>query len=543
MLIDNITPTLTIGGDSTAVVGTPYTLNLSSVDPGADTIQFWDINWGDGSDPDQDGSIGQRVSGNPATVQHTYTEAHPDAAIVAAATDEDGDWVAYDAKSVAATAALAAATRLRPDALDGSDVRLDWFDNSARESGYRIQISTDGTNFTTAATTGPDATAAMLTDLQPDQTYTVRVDTLNDQDVAATSATSSVTTLATNSSGWYSVTLTPGSIGETIASWRGSGDQLHATTNLVYANSWRSAVFQTVSGTATIGVTNSTTNQSLTLTYTFANETGPFRVNVASALGNISGNSLASSGVSANQQLIVLEDSYSAPSPNDTDYDDFYWKVTAAKVSVQSMTLQDDVSGNSATADTDATGTFTTTTDSGGNSTLHLSAVVSPNTTDAWSHVRYQILDENGAVIDEGTLPQEGVDLTFAAGAYTVNTGTDTPNGGFQRSRSIALQAIKVTANDASISFSTGVGKDPQNVNSSDKQAHIWKIKKVTPIAGGGAAIDIKITNNTLGGLGNTTVEYTYQGPGPVPPVRTYQVDIVADNAPNLTGTLTVTVK
>ena len=45
--------------------GQLYTLNLSSNDPGTDTITSWTINWGDGV---------QIVSGNPASVTHTYAD-------------------------------------------------------------------------------------------------------------------------------------------------------------------------------------------------------------------------------------------------------------------------------------------------------------------------------------------------------------------------------------------------------------------------------------------------------------------------------------
>ena len=46
--------------------GSIYTLNLSSTDPGADTISQWTINWGDGTD--------QVVTGNPSSVTHTYAD-------------------------------------------------------------------------------------------------------------------------------------------------------------------------------------------------------------------------------------------------------------------------------------------------------------------------------------------------------------------------------------------------------------------------------------------------------------------------------------
>lgn len=47
--VTDTAPTLTTTGSGTAVEGSTYTLNLSSTDPGSDTIAGWIINWGDGT--------------------------------------------------------------------------------------------------------------------------------------------------------------------------------------------------------------------------------------------------------------------------------------------------------------------------------------------------------------------------------------------------------------------------------------------------------------------------------------------------------------
>ena len=85
--VRNVAPVLTISGNSTIEVNTPYTLALSKVDPGTDTIAHWDINWGDGS-------ATQQVSGSPASVPHTYTGNPRAYTITATATDEDGTFTA-----------------------------------------------------------------------------------------------------------------------------------------------------------------------------------------------------------------------------------------------------------------------------------------------------------------------------------------------------------------------------------------------------------------------------------------------------------------
>ncbi|MEX2316804.1 MAG: hypothetical protein WD669_06610, partial [Pirellulales bacterium] len=63
--VDNVAPTLTISGAASLDEAAVYTLNLSSSDPGTDTITSWTINWGDATEV---------VSGNPASVDHTYAD-------------------------------------------------------------------------------------------------------------------------------------------------------------------------------------------------------------------------------------------------------------------------------------------------------------------------------------------------------------------------------------------------------------------------------------------------------------------------------------
>jgi hypothetical protein len=89
--INNIAPTLTLGGPSTGSEGTAYTLTLSESDPGADTITQWIINWGDGSS--------QTINADPSSATHTYAD-NASYTITATATDEDGT---YSSNSKAVT--------------------------------------------------------------------------------------------------------------------------------------------------------------------------------------------------------------------------------------------------------------------------------------------------------------------------------------------------------------------------------------------------------------------------------------------------------
>jgi hypothetical protein len=91
VLVRNVAPTLTLAGNSSVDEGSLYTLNLTSFDPGADTITHWTINWGD--------SI-ELVTGNPLSVTHTYADGSQNFTITATATDEDGTFAAGNSVTV-----------------------------------------------------------------------------------------------------------------------------------------------------------------------------------------------------------------------------------------------------------------------------------------------------------------------------------------------------------------------------------------------------------------------------------------------------------
>jgi hypothetical protein len=68
--VTNVAPRLRSAGSASVNEGSAYTLNLSSTDPGADTISSWTIDWGDGSPV-------QTVSGNPSSVTRAYADGRP----------------------------------------------------------------------------------------------------------------------------------------------------------------------------------------------------------------------------------------------------------------------------------------------------------------------------------------------------------------------------------------------------------------------------------------------------------------------------------
>jgi hypothetical protein len=79
--VNNVAPALTISGASITDEAATYTLTLSSSDPGPDTITGWKIYWGD--------SV-ETITGNPASVTHTYADGGANYPVTAMATDEDG---------------------------------------------------------------------------------------------------------------------------------------------------------------------------------------------------------------------------------------------------------------------------------------------------------------------------------------------------------------------------------------------------------------------------------------------------------------------
>jgi len=67
----------------------------------------------------------------------------------------------------------------RPSTSVANAIDLAWKDNASDETGYRIERSTDGTNFYPLAGTGPNATANRNTSLTPGKRYYYRVYAVN----------------------------------------------------------------------------------------------------------------------------------------------------------------------------------------------------------------------------------------------------------------------------------------------------------------------------------------------------------------------------
>lgn len=86
-----------------------------------------------------------------------------------------------------------------------SSMTVNWTDNSSNETGFLVERSTDGTNFTTVSTTAANATSLALTGLVPSTNYTIRVRALNEGRISTaltgTQSTNAVTTYVWNQTG------------------------------------------------------------------------------------------------------------------------------------------------------------------------------------------------------------------------------------------------------------------------------------------------------------------------------------------------------
>jgi fibronectin type 3 domain-containing protein len=165
--IGNVAPLgVSISGRSTLIAGSAYRLDLSASDPGADGIG-WEIDWGDGQSTNLSPSSYER----PWVAGHVYAGAGP-YLIQATALDEDGGRT--QASSIVA-GELAAPINLSATAVSASQINLTWTDNSSGELGFRIDTSTDGSNYRTAAIAAPNATSYSLTALASGTLHYVRV--------------------------------------------------------------------------------------------------------------------------------------------------------------------------------------------------------------------------------------------------------------------------------------------------------------------------------------------------------------------------------
>ena len=147
VFVDNVDPTLSISGATNVDEGAPYTLNLSSSDPGDDAITQWEINWGDGTPV-------QTVSGDPSSVTHMYADGENSYVIGATATDEDGTYAAAGTvnvmvKDVAPTVALSGAATHDENSLSAYSLTLGPITDPGMDTVISATVIWGDGNFTT----------------------------------------------------------------------------------------------------------------------------------------------------------------------------------------------------------------------------------------------------------------------------------------------------------------------------------------------------------------------------------------------------------
>jgi pectate lyase len=126
----------------------------------------------------------------------------------------------------------AAPTGLSATAVSNSQINLAWTDNASNETGYRIERSSDGTNFSEIATTGAGVVSYANTGLTASTAYSYRVRAYNGTGNSGYSNTASATTHAGTGTGttvtFVSVAAEDGRILESSES-SGTGGSVDAT--------------------------------------------------------------------------------------------------------------------------------------------------------------------------------------------------------------------------------------------------------------------------------------------------------------------------
>ncbi len=314
--VNNVAPTLAISGAADVDEGSPYTLNLSSSDPGDDTIAQWTINWGDTTEV---------VSGNPASASHTYADGDASYTISATATDEDGTYsaassVAVTVHNVAPTLAISGAA----DVDEGSPYTLNL--SSSDPGDDTIAQWTINWGDTTEVVSGNPASASH-TYADGDASYTISA-TATDED-GTYSAASSVAVTVNNvaptlaisgaadvdEGSPYTLNLSSSDPGDdTIAQWTINwGD----TTEVVSGNP-ASASHTYADGDASYTISATATDEDGT--YSAASSVAVTVNNVAPTIDSLT----ITAAVDANQPA-TLTGTYSDPGTLDTHQVDIDW--------------------------------------------------------------------------------------------------------------------------------------------------------------------------------------------------------------------------
>jgi len=181
------------------------------------------------------------------TVNPTWTPAQVRAQLVNTAIDivnvESGaGWDRYAGYGMVDAAAAvgggggptppAAPSGLSATAVSSSQINLAWTDNATDETGYHVERSTDGTNFSEIAALGANATSYSNTGLAASTTYWYRVRASNTAGFSGYSNTANATTQAAGGT-WVTITYDDFEAG--LGSYTDGGSDMSRYTGGTYA--------------------------------------------------------------------------------------------------------------------------------------------------------------------------------------------------------------------------------------------------------------------------------------------------------------------
>ncbi|MGD0650215.1 MAG: fibronectin type III domain-containing protein [Verrucomicrobiia bacterium] len=147
---------------------------------------------------------------------NVYNQSTPPAGLTNVAGIAGGGWHNLALTSVCPPNAPSALTATP---VSSSQINLSWTDNANNEDGFKIERSTDGTNFTQIATVTTNVTAYSNTGLSPNTTYWYRVRAYNAGGDSPYSNQASATTLQTPPAAPSDLTVTAASPSQLNLSW------------------------------------------------------------------------------------------------------------------------------------------------------------------------------------------------------------------------------------------------------------------------------------------------------------------------------------
>ncbi|HEX5244858.1 MAG TPA: NPCBM/NEW2 domain-containing protein, partial [Tepidisphaeraceae bacterium] len=116
---------------------------------------------------------------------------------------DHGDWAGARLIPSSTPVVPVAPSNLSASAISSSQINLAWADNSSNENSFKVQRSTDGTNFITIATLAANTTSYSDTGLSAATTYSYRVIASNGAGDSSPSNVSSTTTFTASSTVTY----------------------------------------------------------------------------------------------------------------------------------------------------------------------------------------------------------------------------------------------------------------------------------------------------------------------------------------------------